>query len=109
MPEHFSCAIGAAWIEAGSFVLWRLLHFAEHLRTRSLQEPCFRLMLANGFQDANNSQPGYVCRQHRLAPGRRHETLRGEVVNLVGLDCLYDVIKGRLIREIPFDQSDLVD
>src|ERR1700732_3912682 len=85
MTKHLGCAVRAARIELCIFILRRFFDFAKHLRARSLQKLRLRLMFSDRFQHPHNAKSCYVRCEHRLAPRRRNEALRREIINLIGL------------------------
>ena len=109
MPVDLSDAVRAARIEGRRLGLRHLHHFAEHLRTRRLVEAYGAAAVADRLERAGHPKRGELAGQDRLAPRRRDERLRGEVVELVGLHVVDDCRHRRLIEQITRDDLHVAD
>src|SRR5205807_7818811 len=90
-------AVRRARIERRSLALRRFAHLAVQLRARCLIEPGSRFQFQDsyGFEKAQRAERIGVGRVLRLLERHRDMTLRGEVVDFVGLGLLHDTHQAR--------------
>src|ERR1700730_8206273 len=109
MAVYFRDAVRASRIKRGLLRLGRFQDLAEHLAARCLVEARIGLGRAHRLEHARDAHGGELGRQHRLRPGRGHEALRGEIVDLVGLRFLDRRDQGMLVQEVARQQRNAID
>jgi len=106
---EFCHRIRRARVEWRLFALDRLLNETEHLRRRRLVEVRVRTGEPHGLEHIGGTDAGDLRGQERLPPGRLHEGLRGEIIDLGGLYLLDDPDQRRQVGHVSVVQSDPVD
>ena len=92
--------VGTPRVKRRLLVLRRLPHHSEHLARRGLVEADALVHEAHGLEHARDAQARELGREHGLAPRRRHEGLRGQVVHLVGAALLEQADERELVQEV---------
>src|SRR5581483_2119066 len=80
---HFGDAIRAARIERRELVLWDLADLAKHLGGAGLVETNVRVDDADRIEHSRHAESSDLAGKNRLRPGRLHEALCRQVVDLV--------------------------
>src|SRR5579864_8992561 len=93
MTENLGNTVRTPWIEGSLLGLGTLVDFAEHLRTRGLQEFSLRPMPANSFENAYDPKTSNVAREHGLVPRNRNKTLSRQIVHFVRLNAMHHMIE----------------
>ena len=107
MAIRLGNAVRRARVEGSVLVLWHLAYLPEHLRGGGLVEPRLGSGIPDGLQHLGDSERGELTGEHRLVPARRHEGLRGQVVDLVGLQVAEQLRQRELIEQVALVQQDL--
>ena len=84
------------------------MHVAEHLAAAGLVETDRRIDQADGLQHPRDAQGGELAGQQRLRPTGGHETLGGEVVDLVRPHVLDDRDDRQLVQQVGLVEGDPV-
>ena len=106
VPVGLGHAVGAARVERRLLVLRHLAHLAEHLRRRRLVEADRRIDAADRLEHARHADRRELGGEHRLRPRRRHEALRGEVVDLVRAAVAHRLLQRHLVEQVGLEQLD---
>src|SRR5712692_131429 len=97
--ESLRAGVRTAWPEGSGFVLRRRRR-TEHFARRCLIEPRFQTDVADRLEHAEGTVSRDVTGVLRHIETHAHVTLRGEIVNLVGLYFVKQAPKAGRIREI---------
>jgi hypothetical protein len=108
VPVHLGDAVRRPRVERRGLALRRLDDLAEHLARRRLVEADRRVDDADGVEHAGHADGGELAGQHRLLPGRGHERLGREVVDLLGLVLLEDGQDRHLVQQVAVHEGDAV-
>jgi len=106
MAVRLRHSVGRARIEGGALVLRHLAHLPEHLRGGGLVEARLGRCVPHRLEHLGHAQRGELPGQHRLVPAGRHERLRGQVVDLVGLHVAEQPGQRELIEQVALVQLD---
>jgi hypothetical protein len=100
--------VGAARIKGRGFLLWSFLYETEKLGRTGLIEAGFLFHAedAHRFEDAQGAKGVRVGRVFGFLETHRNVTLRGEVVDFVGLHLLNDAHQARTVGHVAVVQGE---
>src|SRR5690349_18627939 len=106
MAVELGGAVRAARVEGRLLRLWHHLYLAEHLRGGRLVESYFRVYGTDGLEQARDAKGIGIARIQRLLERGRNETLRRQIIDLVGLCLLQNSLNVTVFKELEGDRLD---
>ena len=98
-------AVRAARVKWRCLTLRDFLYLTIHFGAARLIELRLQSCFADGFQNPNRAQPGYVPRVFGAVKAHRHVALRGKIIDLIRLGSLNNAKQVIRIRHVAVMQK----